>query len=358
MTPENQNQNNDRKDRILKLLAIGGLVGLVIIISWLGIQLVRVMPNAFTSLASLADSVYNYQPVELIIVNSSDIVNSGEAVTLSWNDPKPEGEFSFTYDCADGVAIDIRTTNGDITATTCDTPLVLGDVTSVDLIVSAERNRFTDITYTISFITPRAIADVASESGTLSVVNVSIAPSEHTAPDTTPVATTTTPVEPLQVVPATTTTPVVSHTATTTRPKPITPVKPTTVTKPIYTTPVSNPRGTIDLAVRSLGAGTIVNNQFVNLGTLTSGTESAIQIEVRNIGTKTSSNFTFTATLPNGATYVSKSQQALKPNERAVLTIGFVMTDDNGVQPFNVTIKTTNDVNTNSNQFSSAVRVK
>jgi hypothetical protein len=355
MTPENQNPDTGRKDRILKLLAIGGLIGLVIIISWLGIQLVRVMPNAFTSLASLADSVYNYQPVELIVVSSSDIVNSGESVTLSWNDPKPEGEFSFTYDCADGVAVDVRVPNSDIKPATCEVPFVLGDVTSTDLVINAERNRFTDITYTISFITPRAITDVASESGTLSVVNVSIAPTEGTGTTTATTTATTTPEVKPELPAATTTKPVVSNTATTTKPKPTTP---TTTTKPVYTTPVSNRNGVIDLNVRSLGAGAIVNGQFVNLGSLTSGAQSAIQIEVRNSGTKTSSSFTFTATLPNGATYVSKSQKALKPNERAVLTIGFSMTDDTGVQPFDVTLKTSGDANLKNNTFTSAVRVK
>jgi uncharacterized repeat protein (TIGR01451 family) len=359
MTPETQDQN---KERILKLLAIGGLIGLVIIISWLGIQLIRVMPNAFTSLASLADSVYNYTPVELIVVSSTDVVNSGDSVTISWNDPTPEGEFSFTYDCAEGVAVAVRGQDGTIEEATCAVPVVLGDVTTAEISITAERNRFTDITYTISFITPRAIADVASASGVLSVVNVSIGGGEDTATTTTPTtsATTTAPTATTTIPVATTTAPVVSNTATTTKPKPVAPAptKPAPAPKPVYTTPVSNPKGVTDLAVRSLGAGVIVNNQFVNVGTLTRGTQGAIQIEVRNLGTKTSANFTFTATLPNGATYVSKSQKGLKPNERAVITIGFFMNDDTGTQPFDVTLKIKNDSNTTNNSFTSAVRVK
>lgn len=354
MNTENPEQNQN-KDRVLKLLAISGLIGLVIIISWLGIQLVRVMPNAFTSLASLADSVYNYKPVELLVVSDKDIINSGESVTLSWNDPEPEGEFSFTYDCAPGVAIDVRLESGDLTPATCDEPVILGDVTSVDLSIMAERNRFTDVTYNISFITPRAIADVASQSGTLSLVNVSIAPTETIATSTPPETVTPEPVTPV----ATTTKPEVPKPAPTTPTKPTTPLKPTpTPTKPVSTLPTSDPKGFTDLAVRSLGAGTILNNQFVNLGTITSGGASAIQIEVRNLGTKTSQSFSFTATLPNGTTYVSKSQKGLKPNERAVLTIGFNMTDDTGVQPFDVTLKVTGDTKLTNNSFTGAVTVK
>jgi hypothetical protein len=352
MTPDIQNQN---KDRILKLLAIGGLIGLVIMIAWLGVQLVRVMPNAFTSLASLADSVYNYQPYELVVVSSAPVVNNGESVTLTWNDPEPVGSFSFMYTCADGVAIDIRTTGNGITPTTCDVPVELGDVRSVDVLLMAERNRFSDITYTISFITPRAIATVASATGTLSVVNVQIAPPENTATSTPPSVPTKPATPPTPSPTATTTIPTISVNATTTKPVTVVPV---TITKPIYTIPVSNPNGNSDLAIRSLGAGILSNNQFINVGTLTNDTISAIQIEVKNIGTKTSANFTFSATLPNGSTYTSPVQNPLKPNERAVLTIGFKMSEETGVHTFNAMVTTTSDSNNANNRFTSAVRVK
>lgn len=346
----NTTSDTVKKERVLKSLAVGGFIGLIIIIAWLGITLVRVLPNAFTSLASLADSVYNYQPVKIVIVTSEDIVNAGDSFTISWNDPKPAGSFSFTYACTEGVAIEVRTIKSYIQSVTCDVPFELGDVTSMDVTVRAERNRFTDIPYTISFITPRAIDDVATAEGTISVVNASI-----TAPE--PVATTTPEVTPTPETPKPTT-PVVTKPPVS---KPTTPVppKPTYIQTPIYGIPVSNPNGTTDLSIRSLGAGTISsNNQFINVGTINGDTDSAIQFEIKNLGTKTSDTFTFTATLPNGTTYTSPVQAALKPNERSVISLGFTMNGERGVKVFSAIVSITNDTNTKNNSFTSAVTVK
>ncbi len=334
-----------KKERVLKSLAVGGFIGLIIIIGWLGITLVRVLPNAFTSLASLADSVYNYQPVEIVVVSSADIVNAGDAFTISWNDPKPAGSFSFTFVCTDGVAIDVRTVGSPLQSVECGVPYELGDVTSMDLTVRAERNRFTDIPYTISFITPRAINDVASADATISVVNASIANPEPVASTTPEVVPTPKPSKP-----ATTTTPVAV--------KPTMP-KPIYIQTPIYGIPVSNPNGTVDLAVRSLGAGTINSlNQFVNVGTINGSVDSAIQFEIKNTGTKTSDTFTFVATLPNGTIYTSPVQVALKPNERTVISLGFSMSNDKGVKPFSAIVSVASDTNTKNNSFTSAVTVK
>ncbi len=335
-----------KKERVLKSLAVGGFIGLIIIIGWLGITLVRVLPNAFTSLASLADSVYNYQPVEIVVVSSADIVNAGDAFTISWNDPKSAGSFSFTFECTDGVAIDVRTVEKPLQSVECDIPYVLGDVTSMDITVRAERNRFTDIPYTISFITPRAITDVAETASMISVVNASI-----TAPE--PVATTTPEVNPVPNTPKPTTPPTTPVVV-----KPATP-KPTYIQTPVYGIPVSNPNGTVDLSIRSLGAGTINNqNQFVNVGTISGNADSAIQFEIKNLGTKTSDTFTFVATLPNGTTYTSPVQTALKPNERSVISLGFSMDSSTGVKPFSAVVSVTSDTTTSNNSFTSAVTVK
>ena len=148
----NTNTDNQGKERVLKTLAIGGFVGLIIIIAWLGIQLISFMPSAFTSLASLADSVYNYKPVELVVVSNKAVANAGEAFTITWNKPKQVGSFSFAYTCTEGVAAEVRVSGGPISSVECGTEMNIGAVNSLDINLTSERNRFTEIPYTISFI--------------------------------------------------------------------------------------------------------------------------------------------------------------------------------------------------------------
>ena len=67
----NQVQNND-KDRVMKTLAIVGFIAVVAFGVWLAVQIVSLVPNAFTSLASIADSVYNYDPTTEEVVDEED----------------------------------------------------------------------------------------------------------------------------------------------------------------------------------------------------------------------------------------------------------------------------------------------
>ncbi len=80
----------------------------------------------------------------------------------------------------------------------------------------------------------------------------------------------------------------------------------------------------------------------------------AIQFEVKNYGTKTSEKWTFDVKLPDGSTYTSKKQAPLKPNERAVLTIGF-LSDDDTSHTFVVTLDEDTDRNARNDRFSKVV---
>jgi len=335
-TPEQQ-----KKDSVLKTLATLGLIGLIIIIAWLGIKLVSVLPNAFSSLASLSETVYNYKPLEIAVTSNKDVVNSGDALTLTWNDPKPVGTFIFTYACVEGVALDIRVPGKGIEALSCDDEYELGDVSTVDLSLSAEKNRFTEVPVTIVFLDERQGGSEITTEKVITVVNVSIADAITVSDPETPVV----------VVPDTPKPPVVIT------PTP-TPVKPVIVTKPTYAIPMSNPNGFTDITIRSLGAGTIVNNQFINVGILNREANGAIQFEIKNSGTKTSNLFTFVANLPNGTTYTSPVQPALKPNERAVITLGLTTTNETGIKAFSAMVTVAGDINLHNNSFNAAVTVK
>lgn len=345
------NREQKQKEGVLKSLAIAGFIGLIIVISWVGIQLVKVVPSAFSSLASLADSVYSYDVNGLTAVSNKSTAAANESLTINWNLPKQAGTFAFSYKCADGLNIDMRDSFGALKTLDCDTNYNIGSVSAIDIIAKSEKNRFTDLAYKIDFIPAGKDAPVMSDENTIAIVNASISASGLAANGGTSTTTTAT------STPTTNTSTVATATSTPIKPavKPTNPTKPVYVEKPVYSIPTSNPNGTTDLSVSFLGSGTIRNNQFVYTAIIDNDESGAIQFAVQNLGNKTSGAWTYTAKLPNGETYTSPAQVALKPNERAVITLGFSVTNMTGLQKYSVTIETTADTKSTNNSFATAV---
>lgn len=355
MNTYNDEVNTERKKNgVIRTLAILGLIGLIIIIGWLGIKAVQLAPAAFNSLASLADSVYNnadrQRSSEFEIKTDKAVVNDRETFVATWNEPKQNGTFVFSYECTDGVSVDLRS-NGEIRSLSCDTDYNLGDVNSVELNVKSEQNRFTDVAYTIAFLPEDAIETTYDKRSTITIVNAAISP----------IAVIDEEEEEIVEVPAeetpTTETPTTPTTPTTPAPTPR-PTQPKYVTKYVYQIPVSNPNGYTDLSIKPLGVGYISGKTFVKTGSYRAGENGAIQFEVKNIGTKTSNTWKYTATLPGGQVYESPTQAALKPNERAVISIGFVAPSKTGTAPYNISVSISGDSNTSNNYLLSAVLVK
>jgi hypothetical protein len=354
------NETSNKKDSILKILAITGFIGIIILIAWASIQLVSVAPSAFSSLASLAESVNNPEDTEeteieitpLTVTSNTLLFDSGDTVDVSWDTVQSNGSYVFSYECADGVAIDLINENG-VRSIQCESNYNIGNVDTVSLVVDSEKNRYTDIAYSISFLGTNDIRPRAAGSAAFTVLNDTISTEiaiadedeEEEAEPETDTSVVETP-EP-QTPPATTSnTPPTSST-------PTTPPTSEYVQEYAYTIPTSDPNGTTDLAARYLFVGEITNNRFVP-GAIEQGENGAIQFEVKNIGTKTSQRWSFTVDLPGGGTYESETQTALKPNERAVLTIGFSGADVN-THTFAVEVETNSDRNQNNDSFSQRI---
>src|SRR5690606_13911826 len=149
---------------------------------------------------------------------------------------------------------------------------------------------------------------------------------------------------------ATSTAPVATSTvatSTTTKPKPA-PVQYRTVTT--YKYPVSDPNGKVDLVATFVGVGSVNSAGRFTVGELPSRGEGAMQFVVKNIGTKTSSDWSFEATMPNGSKMSSKSQAPLRPAESSTLTLVFGLNDDRP-QDVGVIVSTSGDVNTSNSSF-------
>jgi len=337
------NTISPQEKRPLRIIGIGlGLVTGVVIIAWLVINIVNAVPGSFTSLASLAESVRSYQLPnneepsmnELVVTSDSTVVQSGASVRLDWTAATTPGSFVFTYDCTDGVAIDLNSDEG-TRSLSCDTNYNLGNVTNASLSIDSTKNRYVDLPYSVAFLQTDATEPDAVDTAVLTVVNDTISiVDEDTPAEETPVAET----------PATPTTPTT----------PTTPGTPTYTTEYTYAIPVSDPNGRSDLSVRFLNTGRIVGNTFV-AGTVDREEEGAIQFEVKNLGTKTSNSWSYESSLPTGGRFESTAQTSLKPNERAVITIGFPA-GSSATHTFTVDIESTGDSASLNNQFSQTVR--
>lgn len=337
-----------QKDSILKTLAIIGFTGIVVLIAWLSIQLVNLIPGAFSSLASLAEGVNRYQSSEvssgedltpLTVTSNKTLINVREPVELTWENAGRPGSYLFSYSCTEGVAIDLTDEAGE-RSINCDTNYNVGDVTTLTLSAQSEKERYANIDYTVSFLGTNDTTPRAAGSESLTVVNPDIRNLLAVETDTTTE----------EGAAATSEEPTVEPVIPTTPSNPTTPPFEQEYT---YAIPTSDPNGRTDLAVRFLNVGTLVGNSFV-AGAVEQDESGAIQFEVKNLGTKTSNDWTYTVALPTGGNYQSPDQDPLKPNERAVVTIGFPAGAD-AQHTFTVTIDTDGDRSSLNDRFAQPV---
>lgn len=352
----------EQKQPVLKGLALAGLLAVIIFIAWLSIQIVQVFPTALTSLANLANSVYNYNPLQtrsLALTPGEILVNAGEPFTVAWEAMSASGTYVFSYDCIEAPNVTITAGEKEFSNAACATPYDIGSENSVSVMISDTKERYTDISYTVSFFRPNGTAPAATKTATTTIINQAVLMPEEEPTTTDVVVVPVKPEVPQNVVVATTTAEVTAtapkaSTTTATRPtKPATKT-PVTIATPtyIYKIPVSDPKGQSDLVVSYLGIGTQnKTGTFNNTGVIERNTVGAIQFAVHNIGSKTSESWSYTVALPNGSTYKSSDEKPLLPNERAVLTIQFPALTEGIRASYGATVFTRADSNQNNNAF-------
>jgi hypothetical protein len=343
--------NQPQKDRVMKSLAILGFLGVIALGVWLAVQIVSLMPQAFNSLASIADGVYNYQGDEELVVNTDNsTINSGENFSINWNEISTNGTYTFTYACTDGVSVKVTDNTGTLTSVNCDESLTLGNsATDLEVTIESERNRSSEVPYTLAFIAQGESDPLSVSENTITVLNpnipddndVVVIVDDNDTEDDAPAETPTTPSQPEDDPKDT---PNVNQ-----------PVFKETI---VLTTPVSDPNGYVDLAVKIVAVGHLDSNgNFLPRGNIDSDARGAFQFEVKNIGTKTSNDWTFEAILTSGSKYQAPSQNPLKPQERVVFTLGYDDIGNDGISMIGATIKGGNDTNVANNSFTWAVSV-
>lgn len=362
--------SSEEKTPIVKSLAVAGLIGIIVFIAWAAIQIVQIFPTALTSLASLANSVYNYNPNitrELEVSSNETMVNANESMTLSWKNLELPGSYTFSFECTDGLALDLKTEEKTYSELTCNKSYELGNVSSAEITTYSNQNRFVDLKYKIEFFRTNATTATAGNSGFVTIINEGIKLADGSGAELPKPEIPTEPTPPVEVIPEPEPAPV-EPVATTTppvkeEPKPVTPTtkpKPVTVTTPtyIYEIPVSKPNGTTDLVASYIGIGKLYTNGiFNNTGVVYYNEPGTMQFSVQNVGSKTSDTWTFEAKLPGNITYTSSKQEPLKPNERAVLSLNFPAIKSTDTQYIYIKVNTNSDTNYATNQFSQTVLV-
>lgn len=322
--------SQSKKESILRALAVAGLVALILLIAWLTVQIVRVAPTAFNSLASLAEGISNYEEVDeavdpLVIENPSETIIAGETANIRWN--MIEGQtYSFTYTCSDETTVSLVDGDG-LRRLSCEETYDLEERTDIELALDTTAST-SEVTYSILTFSNTDETAVDTASGIIVVDNPNrpgFVAGESTSATTTSE----------------------SESESTPEPEPVTPE--TEITLVI---PESNPNGFTDLETQFVGVG---ETDAGLTPTLEQDSDGILFFSVRNIGTKTSEEWSFTVELPGGATYRSEDQAPLKPNERATLALT-IETDDDSSHVFEVTVDTDEDRNDRNNAFSQRVR--
>jgi hypothetical protein len=338
------NVTNEQKSSAIKTLAIIGFITAIVAGLWITVQVVRYIPTAFTSLASIADSLYG-TPKGIAINAEKDVVNSGEAFRFSFKPVRGEGSYAFSYRCVDGISAETRDAMGDIVRIACEDEVdiasgrLLGEQ-GAEILFTSEKKRFTDVPFTLAFYKDGADEASSQSMGMVTIVNATIpergmvASAEDTQK---PMA------KPAPAAPKPTVTPKPTYTT----PKPTT----TYVQKvPVTTTsfPISNPYGYTDLDV-----------SLVVPSTMDAGEEETIQVMVKNIGTKTSKDWKVEVSYPaeGDDTFTSKAQAPLLPGERATMTIRFTTTDRDGTKTVKAKVTTSGDSKNSNNSVSRSVRI-
>lgn len=314
----NDQTHEDRKAAVLKTLAIIGFVAAVIITAWLAVQAVRLLPAAFSTLATLIESRENATE-DLEVIGTESIVNAGQTLTVSWTPLTQSGTYTFSYECAEGVSATITGARGEMSAVGCDTEIALPEGEHrMAITFASEKRRFTDVKYAIGFIPEGSDTLLHERANTITVVNPTISArgvATEETPETVPEVEETPAAEP-EVRPATT-------------------------------------PGYADLAV-SLVSLTVYDahtHTAVPAYSAKRGDRVAAQFSVTNLGGQTSGIWYFDATLPSAdtTTFLSPAQDPLAPQAGRLFTLEFTAGGTAGA--LGIEVAGGNDGNAANNTF-------
>lgn len=294
---------------ILTIIAVG---------MWGSIKIASLIPNAFSSLASVGANSAGKTAVssgsEKITLSVPALtVNTRSTFPLSFTHEKKttDGSYTFRYDCANGLFFVSPTPPSGAPATVyCNTPFnFLSSNNTIILTPVLETSTPVDVTVYIDFTPNGATKPTMSGSLKITVVN-----NGGFTPSATSTPSATTPKAPVSTTPSNMIkTPNTSQTGTT--------------YYPVNTVRTSDPNGSTDLRVTIIEAGTVDRGTgtFIPSSTPSRSQKVGVRFAIENIGTKTSPQFDFSAVLPSYAqsNFQGPLVQELAPGQKVEFMMGF-----------------------------------
>jgi hypothetical protein len=335
-----------------RLLAILGFIAAVIAGLWLIIQAVRYLPTGFVSLANMADGLFG-RDKGLSLTAPQDVVNSGDSYRINFNPIREDGTYVFSYRCIEGVSAQTRDSAGDIVDIVCDEELKIRTgrmrgAQTHEITFESEKQRFSDVPYTISFYANDKNAPLYESKGIATIINATI-PEAGIATGIKPTVKPETSAKPSVTV---STTPAVA---------PVTqPTATTRVPVETITYQESKPNGTADLEVHIIGVGEMKGTALIPKSTLDADNISALQVAIKNIGTKTSNEWDLTIAYPGDEddSYTSRSRKALLPGEREIITLRFTPDDRKNTGRIQVTATSKAEKTTSNNTAVKSIQIR
>lgn len=316
MNTEQIQQSERIATKVLRALAVIGLVSVLALATWVVVQGLRHVPDArenLTAAVSAVTSIFRKAPEESLTFEIANrTIPVGVPSDISWSyvgNNQPE-TFYFSYTCGTDVTLSALLDSG-WTDITCGLPIGLTG-NKISILATNEKTRFADVMLTV-----RGGSLLVDTTG-IAIVNTDIS---TTASTTTPVATTT-------------------QNQTTQAPKTTVPKiqpQPTQVVRkvePIFTGPA-------DLVLNIEETGVIVrvsgDDTFFELSPIPTNKVAAVKFTVTNKGGVTSDTWKFRAELPiegdANYEYISPRQIPLASGMQIEFTLSFdeLLEDDDGI---------------------------
>ncbi len=297
---QNELENRKKPSKALKVTVLVILVVLLVV----GVLLpIKLIPNAFSSIASSISSIFTPNKPVTVTTDKTD-VNSGDTFTISWNGShKTNGTYSLTYDCTTGLRL-VTSVNQPNETVPCGTTYYFSpNQNSIDVTVISEGTRFADAKITLGFLENGAATVDTLGSTSVTVTNTGLSDN----------------------LPATTTPSTGTSATTTTQPaKKLIPASSHPIVR--STRAVSNPNGLPDLEVRPISVGYLNDNGvFIPSGSVNPNQQAAIKFSIVNVGDKNTGAWTFAMDIPSQTDprFTSGIQQNLGPGDRIEYVLGF-----------------------------------
>jgi hypothetical protein len=315
--------------RIMRILAIIGLVSTLALIAWVLVQGFKLIPDTGTQVRGALSSVsalFSTSKQESIAIQlTSTTLTSGEPMdtTFVYTGSNTPENYNFSYSCVSGITLTVRTNAGDRNLA-CATTLSFNDP-NVTLVFTSSLVRFADIELSVTS---------GARKGTtlVTVVNTAISSSSVGATNEVRATTTSSTSSPASVAsitkPTTATAPrTVPPTAPARTPADQPTDLPVGAVVPVAT--VTTTPADLVLAITDTGILVQVSGQdtFFPVSPIPNDKTAAVVFTVTNTGSVPSSPWAFKAWLPmEGDTayqYTSPLQQALAPGMEVTYTLGF-----------------------------------